>query len=251
MVTDTEGIILRQIKAANGRRMILMFSKKFGKISVGSGLTEGGKSKSALSIRPFTHGRYEIFKGRDSYNLNGGQVIKSYYAIGENLDKYIASSYVLELTEKLLPEELAQPKLFNLLLSFLGAMERREKKQETLMLAYMVKLLDVLGNMPVLDHCVECGTKDLGKKRFFSVKDGGMLCSVCGERMAGDDNEPLIYTPNFGIVDILKYFRNNDFSTFEKIALDEAVLRELKIILKEYMAYHLDIGKLKSEEFSL
>ena len=36
------------------------------------------------------------FKGRESYNLNRGQVIKSYYGIGEDLDKYMAASYVLE-----------------------------------------------------------------------------------------------------------------------------------------------------------
>ena len=87
MITDTEGIVLRQVKAAGGRRMVLIFSRKFGKISVGSSAAEGGKSKSALAIRPFTYGKYELFKGRDSYNMNNGQVLKSYYGFGENLDK--------------------------------------------------------------------------------------------------------------------------------------------------------------------
>ena len=77
MITDTEGIVLRQTKTVNGRRMVLLFSRKLGKISLGTGVAEGGRNKSALAIRPFTYGRYEIFKGRDSYNLNGGQVIKS------------------------------------------------------------------------------------------------------------------------------------------------------------------------------
>ena len=98
MITDTEGIVLRQTKTVAGRRMILLFSRKFGKISVGTSAAEGGKNKSALAARPFTYGRYELFKGRDSYNLNNGQVIKSYYGIGEDLDKYLAASYVLELT---------------------------------------------------------------------------------------------------------------------------------------------------------
>ena len=53
MITDTEAIVLRQVKTVGGRRMILLFSKKFGKISVGTNATEGGKSKSALAIRPF------------------------------------------------------------------------------------------------------------------------------------------------------------------------------------------------------
>ena len=38
-------------------------------------------------------------------------------------------------------------------------------------------------------------------------------------------------------------------STFGKIALDEGILKELRAILKSYLAYHLDVGKLKSEDF--
>ena len=97
MITDTEGIVLRQVKAAGGRRMISLFSRKFGKISVGASINEGGRNKTALAARAFSYGRYELFKSRDNYNLNNGQVIKSYYAIGEDLDKYMAASYVLEL----------------------------------------------------------------------------------------------------------------------------------------------------------
>ena len=55
MITDTEGIVLRQTKTVAGRRMILLFSRKFGKISVGTSAAEGGKNKSALAARPFTY----------------------------------------------------------------------------------------------------------------------------------------------------------------------------------------------------
>ena len=67
MITDTEGVVLRQIKAAYGRRMVLLFSKKYGKISAGSSISEKGRSRAALAMRPFTYGRYELFKNRDSY----------------------------------------------------------------------------------------------------------------------------------------------------------------------------------------
>ena len=48
MVTDTEGIVLKQIKTVSGRTMLVIFSRKFGKISVGTNLTGSGKNKSAL-----------------------------------------------------------------------------------------------------------------------------------------------------------------------------------------------------------
>lgn len=244
MITDTEGIVLRQVKTLNGRRMLLLFSRKLGKISVGTSLTEGGKNKSALAVRPFTYGRYELFKSRDSYSFNSGQVIKSFYCLGEDLDKYAAASYVLELTEKLLAEDLPQPRIFSLLLEFLDSLERRKEKHDTLVMAYMVKVLDIMGTMPQLDECCLCGSKEAD--RFFSIPDGGMICESCA---ADRSNEPLIYDTNFGIVNILKYFKKEPLGAFEKIALDEGILKKLQIIMKGYMSYHLDIGKLKSEEF--
>jgi len=249
VVTDTEALVLRQVKTLNGRRMLLLFTKKFGKISVGTNITEGGKNKSALAVRPFTYGRYELFKSRESYNLNSGQVLRSYYSLGEDLDKYMAASYVLELTEKLLAEDLPQPRLFSLLLDFFDALEKRTKKHDTLVMAYMVKALDIMGTMPGTRQCSVCGAEN--PQRFFSVEEGGMICPDCAQNLLKEhNNEPLIYDTNFGIVNILRYFQKEPLASFEKLALDEEILKKLRAIIKSYMAYHLDIGKLKSEDFS-
>ncbi|MGN1414908.1 MAG: DNA repair protein RecO [Anaerovoracaceae bacterium] len=249
MITDTEGIVLRQVRTVGGRRMILLFSRKFGKINVGTSINEGGKNKSALAVRPFTNGRYELFKGRESYNLNSGQVLQSFYRIGEDLDKYMAASYVLELTEKLLPEELPQPRLYQLLLDFLEEMEQRKKKHGTLVMAYMVKALDILGTMPCLDQCTACGCSGSEHLQLFSVEEGGMLCDTCGQQLRKENGRALIYEINFGIVDILKYFQKHPLSDFRRLALEENTLEKLQHILRQYLAYHLDVKELKSEGF--
>lgn len=252
MVTDTEGLVLRQVRTVGGRRMILLFSKQFGKISVGSSLTEGGKNKTALAIRPFTRGRYALYKGRESYNLNSAQALESFYGIGEDVDKYMAASYVLELTEKLLPEELPQPRLYSLLLEFLEVLQRRSKECGTLVMAYMVKALAVLGNMPELSRCAGCNApleEQKGGKRYFSVAEGGMICEKCAKSLGQNGNSALIYAVNFDIVEILKYFQKNSLTAFSHLVLEEKKLAALQRIMRRYFAYHLDVGELKSEAF--
>lgn len=252
MITDTEGIVLRQVKAAGGRRMISLFSKKFGKISVGTSLNEGGKNKTALAVRAFSYGRYELFKSRDNYNLNNGQIIKSYYGIGEDLDKYMAASYVLELTEKLLPEEMVQPRIFSLLLEFLEALEKRGKKQKTLVMAYIIKVLDILGTMPELNSCACCGkaiSTGAEENVRFSIKEGGIVCNDCAKALETEKERPLIYKLNVGIIDVLRYFQRMPMAAFEKIALDENMQNTLQEMMREYISYHMDISGLKSESF--
>ena len=246
MITDTEGIILKQVKTVNGRTMLVMFSRKFGKISVGTNLTGAGKNKSALATRPFTYGEYELFKGRDVYNLNSGRVIKSYFDIGDDLDKYMAASYVLELTDRLLMEEDPQPKLFGDLQGFMEAIEKRSRKADTLILAYIVKALEATGTMPELESCACCGRpRGNHKASRFSTEDGGIICRDCAEEYIGDKS--LIYQIDFDIINILSFFKNEPFSRFEKLALEDRVSDRLMDILKGYMAYHLDISDLKSE----
>ncbi|MDD3168703.1 MAG: DNA repair protein RecO, partial [Eubacteriales bacterium] len=235
MFTDTEGIIFRQIKTVNGRRMVLLFSKKYGKISAGTNIGEKGKNKSSLAMRPFTYGRYELFKNRDSYHINGTEVIKSYYRIGEEVEKYMHCSYVLEFTEKLLQEESPAPAIFNMILDFFDIMEKRSRKYSSLVLAYQIKVLQEVGSMPQVNQCVKCGEK--GEPALFSIKEGGILCKKCCFNFHVNHNDTLIYTVNFGIVNILRYIFDNPLKSFENQALDDEIQKQLHAIIKSYIAY--------------
>ena len=247
MYTDTEGIIFKQIKTVNGRRMVLLFSEKYGKISAGTNISEKGKNKAALAMRPFTYGRYELYKNRDSYHVNGAETIKSYYRIGEDVEKYMCCSYILEFTEKLVQEEAPARDMFQLILTFFDIMERRTKKYSSLALAYQVKALQLSGAMPQINCCVLCGAKN--EPELFSIKDGGVICQNCALNIQVNHNDTLIYKINFGIVNILRYILDNPLKSFENLALDEELLKQLQKIIKSYITYHLDIGELKSEGF--
>ena len=247
MYTDTEGIVLRQIKTINSRRMVLLFSRKYGKISAGSGISVKGRGKSALAMRPFTLGRYELYKGRDTFNINGAETLKSYYGIGEDVDKYMSASYVLELTDKLTTEGQPVPQLFELLNDFLREIEHRDQDHGTLVAAFETKALKAIGYLPELRRCVICGnTEDAA---VFSIKDGGIVCNQCIKNNRIDTNDTLIYDISFGIVDVLRYFLDNPLESLENLRLDEKRLKDLRALIKHYTAYYLDLGELKSETF--
>ncbi|MDO5332322.1 MAG: recombination protein O N-terminal domain-containing protein, partial [Bacillota bacterium] len=83
---------MKQRKIANNRRMITLFTKNYGKISAGTSINEKSKSKAALALRPFTYAEYDLFKGRETFSVNAAQVKKSYYSIGEDLDRFLIAS---------------------------------------------------------------------------------------------------------------------------------------------------------------
>ena len=244
MLTDTEGIVLRQIKTSYNRRMIVLFSRKYGKISAGTSLGDKGRSKSSLALRPFTFGRYELFINRDSYNINSAEVLRSYYKIGEDVDKYMNGAYVLEFTEKVLEEGVPQQGIFDLLIEFFELLENRDKGIGTFVLAYQTKLLHFAGVGPQLDTCTVCGKsrKDCEGKDYFSIESGGYVCADCAQKAS------LIYRDDFGIIDVFKYFTVMPLKKLENIALNETTGKELQHLVREYASYYLDVSNIKSEK---
>ena len=252
MIINTEGIVLRQRKIANNRRMIVIFTKQYGKLSAGTSINEKSRSKSALALRPFTYAEYDIFKGREAYSINSAQVSKSFYSIGEDIDRFMTASVFIEYLDKVLAEGEPMPKLFDLSLEFLKSISQAGKSAETLLLAYIFKTLKMLGVAPELGGCVNCGkgldafSRDAGKSLApsFSVTSGGVICEECAEQEKTDANA-LIYKPSFSIIDVFVYFDSKPLRTFERIDLKPEVSKEVRAILAEYVDRYLGADVLR------
>ena len=243
MYTDTEGIVIRQTKTAYGRRMIVLLTKKYGKISAGTSISEKGKNKSSLALRPFTYGRYELYKGRDSYSINGAETVESFFSIGEDIGKFAVASAALELTDRLLEEDQPSPAMFSLLSDLLAMLEARKSGFGTLLLAFKIKALAVSGCGIASDGCVGCGkTEDL---RVFSVPDGGFSCGSCTD--AQSLLNPLIFEVSDDIINIVRFVQSHPLRSLENLSIPSQAGKLLTKILKAYYSFHLGIDALKSE----
>jgi len=238
---NTEGIVLKQVKTGDDRRIITLFTEKLGKVSAASGTTNYFKSKSLGVLHPFTYGKYTLYKGRQIYNINYGNIIKNFYKIGESIEKYAYSSYVLEFTEKILPENQPDPYLFELLIDILEIIENRKKKYIPIIRAYEIKTLRHLGIMPQLNECVRCGKNETGIN--FSIEEGGLLCSECC------CNNTLIFNLNHSTIEVIRYIINNPIRKLEKLSIDDKVLDLLNMLMKRYLEYHLSLNDMKSMNF--
>ena len=245
MITETDGIILRQTNIANDRKMLVILTRSFGKISAGTGIRSSGKRKTSLPLRPFTHGRYELYHGRSMYNVDAADTIESFFEIGENIDSFFCGSCALEFTDKALMENMPAEQVLDSLISLLRILTVRKTGLPSLLLIYQWKILQLLGFMPGLDTCVKCGSGD--DAAGLSIADGGVICGSC--RNSGTVNMRLLYDLKFDIIRTLKFIEKNEMEVFSRLTFSEDTLKYLNEILKEYILYHLDIKELKSEGY--
>lgn len=246
MLIQTEGLVLKQRKIANNRRLITLFTRDYGKITAGTNINERGKGRAALALRPFTFAYYDIFRGRNSFNINNAEVRKSFYSIGEDIDRYMVSSKLLSFLDNIIPEEAARPRLFELTIEFMESITKATGNYETLLYAFIVKSFAFQGISPELKQCANCGkslqdirNESNGRVKNFSVAAGGILCDNCTTRLE-ESRDSLIFRPKFDIVEVLDYFVKKPLSNFEKVSLKPQVSRELKQIISEYVKYYLD-----------
>ena len=251
MLLTAEGIVLKQRKIAGNRRMIVIFTRRYGKISAGTSITEKSRNKAALALRPFTYAEYDLFKGRESFSINSASVRRSFYSIGEDIDRFMTASAFIDFLDKILQDEEPMPGLFDLSLEFMDVISGVRNKGDTLFYAFIVKALRMLGVMPEMTCCVNCGkppegfgyddsSLPQGNRRFksFSVSSGGIICEECAEREKSNAGA-LIYRPVFDIIDVLSFFSNRPLETFGKVVLKKDVSEAIKAILSDYTRTYL------------
>ncbi len=240
MQIQTKGIILKQIKIPNDRRLLTIFTEKYGKITVAVNSDSGkGRNKSSLVYKSFTLGNYFMYKNRDDFRMSKGEVVRSYYRIGEDIDRYLEAAYVLEFTEKLLPEGEQATGIFNLLNEYFEIMEKRKREFEFLTVAFLIKAVFISGYMPRMDECACCGNKK--EDYMFSITEGGVICSECAK-----DNG-LIYNSDSDIIKQVMFISKSPFSKMENIYMEKMHLERIRTLIKKYSEYHLGISNLKSE----
>ena len=242
MTTETEGIVLRQTKTAYGRRMITLLTPKFGKISAGTSISEGGKNKTALAVRPFTHGRYEVFKGRDSYSINAAETIDSFFSLGEDIDRYSYAAAALELCDRIIEEEQPAAGMYSLLLDYLAVLEKRKKDHATLFIAFRIKMLELSGSGIQTKSCMKCGKSE--DAAFISVSDGGTVCRECASSASLN---PLIFDAGNDIIKIIQFMQSHPIRSLENLTLSPEKQAMLSKIVRSFYSQYLGIDSLKSE----
>lgn len=181
MHTRTEGIVLKEMRYKDTSKILTIFTRKHGKISVMARGAYRPKSQLIANTQHFSYNEYYLYRGRNFYYINQAIMLDSHYGIREDLNRLMYGSYLLELAEVANLEEEPNEKLFLLLKKGLGLLSKLDRDFLKFILAYEMKYISFLGFKPMIDQCVNCGQRNFHKMKF-SAELGGIVCSSCFDR---------------------------------------------------------------------
>ena len=222
MIKKIEGIIVSEVDYKESSKIINIYTKEYGIIGC---LARGSKRlKSNLSgvSSKFTYGYFHInYKENGMSTLIEVDIIDSFKKIRQSIDLISYASYILELSSMVYKHD-SNPQIYNLLIASLKKIDEGFD-YEVIANILELKLLDYLAIKPVIDSCVNCGSK-VDIVTISSYK-GGYLCKNCAH------DEVIV---NIKTIKLLRMFYYVDIDKISKLDISDNIKKELNRFIDDY-----------------
>lgn len=236
-----QAVVLSKIDIAETDRIYTAFTKEAGKIRMVAKGVRKPNAKLAGSLEPITHSEIFLARARGNGKITGAIGADNFLYLKENITALEKVFYALKIFDRLISEEEQDEKTFDLLLSFLTAMDELvretsfenpsgqsfQSKLDILTLGFIFKLFFLLGYGLEARKCVDCFGKITPGNNYFSAQKGGVLCASC----AGQATGKVKITD--AAVKFIRVFEENKMKNLIKIKAEKNNLDNLKIVLNE------------------
>ena len=167
-----QGVVLRTIKLGDADRIVSFVTPGRGKVRAVAKGVRKTKSRFGGRLEPVSHVAIQCYEGRSLDTVTQAESIDHFRAVREDLQRVTRATTLLEVVDQVSQEGEADPRLYQMLVGALRALEARDAP--LLVGAFFLKLLDAEGLCPVLGGCVVCGEEVA--LVAFDITAGGVLC---------------------------------------------------------------------------
>lgn len=232
MLNRAEGLVIRSMDYGEGNKIITVFTKEFGKVSL---MVRGAKklrSRHAAVTQLFTYADFSYFKSSGMGSLNGAEILDAFQPLREELFSSAYASYLAEMCDRMMGDADGSSYIFEQLK---GAFQAIQDGKDKAIVAHVfeLKMLNFAGYMPVLDACVSCGRGD--SDFSFSASMGGTVCSICRAQ------DTMSIQLSEGALKLLRLLSGLDVRRLGKIDVKDTTKAQLKQALKLYIDHYVGI----------
>ena len=237
-----DGVVLRETPLGETGKRLVVLAKDLGKITVSAKGAKSAKSRLSAPSQLFSYSSFTAYKNRNFYNAAQAEIIESFYALRSDMEKFAYGSFICELTEKSVPDEMENNSVLHLLLITFAVMASTSFSPRLASVIFQIKLLGILGLISGGNNCAICSKNIENEESFFSVKGGGIICKDCLKNSGGG------YPITNGARKAISHVLNNEGKGIFRFSLSDSVLREVETFIEIYVRTHL-YSEIKSLEF--
>jgi DNA repair protein RecO (recombination protein O) len=230
-----DAIVIRAVEFSETSLVVTLFTREFGKIGA---LAKGGRRlkgpfESALDLLALCRIVF-LHKTSDSLDLlTEAKLLRRFRPAGHDLAGLYAGYYVAELLDGLTDADDPHPELFDLADQTLAGLAGGESVA-TLTIRFELGALRLLGHLPSLKQCVECGAEvPATGTAAFGLLDGGVLCRECRP------GKKQVAAVNAGVLRTLGQLAEPNGEAWRRMRIDPRCLGQARGLLNNYFTHLL------------
>lgn len=244
-ILSTRAYVLRTIGFGDSSRIAVLLGEQTGKIRVVAKGYKQPKSGCAGALEPFREIEAIIYHrpNRDLQIISHAEVLLHHDGIERDATRFYYASAVLELADRMLPEEEPAPVLYAAIQKTLEVMREITGGRCALVFrGFQARMCALSGILPELEACAVC-EGGVQADRLFSASAGGFVCTSCAERGTATER---ISPEAAALFRYLLRAEPGEVARTYGPELRPAAL-EAAGVIERYLAFHLDrYGGLKS-----
>ena len=224
------GMVLNAMPIGDYDKRITLLTRERGKITAFARGARKPNSQFLAATNPFSFGEFELFEGRSTYTVAKVSIQNYFRELAADFNAAYYGFYFLEFADYYCQENNDEREMLKLLYQSFRALENSRYSKELVRAVFELKAITINGEGPQVFACMHCHAKE--DLCFFSVKRGGIFCRTCAKEVQGMYiSDSTRYT--------MQYIISTPVARLYSFTVSEEVLRELKMIMKEYMAYYV------------
>ncbi len=226
-------LVLKEMVSGESNKRIVVLAKGHGKMLLSARGAKKTGSKLLAGTQLFAYCDFVVFEGKGFLSVAQADIIESFYALRSDLTKLSYCTYLLDLVERTILEEMEADGVLELLVRTLYLLSRTDYDVRLACRIFELKYLQMAGFLPDMAFCCSCG-EVLSVPIAFSPQCGGLLCSGCSGNMPG-----IIPLEN-GTWKAVSYILKADGRELFRFQVSGRVLKELRLITAYYIETHMN-----------
>jgi len=231
-IIRSEAIVLRGMDYSETSRIVTLYTREQGKVSVMAKGARRTKSPFGSTLQPmaYTQVVYYYKPARTLQMLSESSHMKAFHRLNRSLDKITIGLRMVELVDALMEDEDPQRDVFNVLVQSIGALNDAEKRIANVWPYIQLRLARILGVAPAIDReNVQAVGEEGG---LFSLANGGVYPNTA--RPGNARPAPRAALRAFAI------FARASLDVVMRMELDVSTRATVQQLVRDYMRFHFE-----------
>ena len=170
-------LVIYETDVGEQDKLLTLLSGQRGKLTAKVHGCRNIKSKNMACSSLFCYGTFTITEKNGRYTVKESSLQENFFDLRMDINRLALGNYIAEVLLRVCTEENDETELLILGLNTLYAACKKDKPLSLLKAVFELRTLSVLGFMPDLSGCSECGADESGF--YFDLQEGNLLCGDC------------------------------------------------------------------------